>query len=175
MLYATLHSTRLNIEDLEPLWVKAGVNGDEPESDKIFSDDSFNLEPLQSMGARVRYQAETLNSPSVPLNDVSLELELNRGVMTVEPVQVGVGGGEVTGRLRRRWRYYPGWSWAWGRTLAPAAVKHCRNSRARARANAVVQHQHKPKQKWKDRVNITHRNGSETGYNSQLLNYPGLV
>ena len=50
------------------------------------------------MDARVRYQAETLNSPSVPLNDVSLELELNQSVMTVEPMQIGVGGGEVTGR-----------------------------------------------------------------------------
>lgn len=92
MLYATLHSNRLDIEDLEPLWVTTGVKEDEPESDKIFSDDPFNLEPLQNMDARVRYQAETLNSPSVPLNDVSLELELHQGVMTVEPLQVGVGG-----------------------------------------------------------------------------------
>ncbi|QIB50007.1 AsmA family protein [Pseudomonas sp. OIL-1] len=99
MLYATLHSTRLDIEDLEPLWVKTEIEEDEPESDKIFSDDPFNLEPLQNMDARVRYQADTLNSPSVPLNDVSLELELDQGVITVEPLQVGVGGGEITGRL----------------------------------------------------------------------------
>src|SRR5690606_28137153 len=90
MLYATLHSTRLDIEDLEPLWVTTEIKEDEPEADKIFSDDLFNLEPLQNMDARVRYQAETLNGPGVPLNDVSLELELNRGVMRVEPLQIGV-------------------------------------------------------------------------------------
>ncbi|WP_178114799.1 AsmA family protein [Pseudomonas saliphila] len=100
MLYATLHSTRLDIEDLEPLWVKTEIKQDEPEAEKIFSDDPFNLDPLQSMDARLRYQAEALNGPGVPLNDVSLELELNRGVMRLEPLQIGVGGGEVSGRLK---------------------------------------------------------------------------
>ncbi|KKN97595.1 hypothetical protein LCGC14_0157140 [marine sediment metagenome] len=104
MLWATLRSSRLDIQDLEPLWLATDIKdedaGTETASDQIFSDEPLGLEPLQSMDAQISYRAESFNSRSVPLNDVSLELELTGGVMTLEPLQVGVGSGEVTARGR---------------------------------------------------------------------------
>lgn len=95
-LWATLNSRQLNESDFEPLW----ASDDEEDSGQLFSEEPLNLEMLRSMDAVVDYSAIELNARNIPLSDVQLEAELRQGVLTLEPVRIGVGGGELDARLR---------------------------------------------------------------------------
>ncbi|WP_181872758.1 AsmA family protein [Billgrantia montanilacus] len=62
---------------------------------KIFSDHVWDLEALRNTDVVLDYQAAEVHSRYAPLNDLSLDLELEQGVMTVSPLRVGLGGGQV--------------------------------------------------------------------------------
>ena len=114
MLWATLHSRRLDLDDLAPLVgsppeVGPGETASPAQQSraheqgpqrKLFSDRQWNLPGLRKMDAQVRYTAERVNAETVPLSSVSLELMLEEGVLTLEPLRMGLGGGTVEARLR---------------------------------------------------------------------------
>lgn len=94
MLWATLHSQRLDVDELMP------PEEDEQEREgPLFSDEPLPLEPLRGFDARIVYSADNLNAREMPLQQVELELELERGALTVAPLHVGLGGGDADGRL----------------------------------------------------------------------------
>ncbi|WP_181870012.1 AsmA family protein [Halomonas sp. DQ26W] len=62
---------------------------------RIFSDHHWDLEALRNTDAVLDYRAAEVHSRYAPLNDLSLDLELEQGVMTVSPLRVGLGGGQV--------------------------------------------------------------------------------
>lgn len=122
MLWATLHSDRLDVDDLLSLMaeietdidvevdadgeVKADIKVEkqpEGERTKLFSAEPFKLEVMTSIDAEVRYQADHLISNQIPMDDVRVELTLAEGALTVDPLRLGVGNGEIiaNGRLDR--------------------------------------------------------------------------
>lgn len=120
MLWATLHSRRLDVDDLLSLMeeietdvdserdrngevrAKVRVEKQPPgKRNKLFSAEPFELELMRSVDAEVRYQADHLISNQIPMDDVRVELTLDEGVLSVDPLRIGVGGGDVVtvGRL----------------------------------------------------------------------------
>ncbi|MDW5377322.1 AsmA family protein [Halomonas sp. HP20-15] len=114
MLWATLHSQRLDLDDLAPLTGSAPETGggeaaspaqqaqarQEEGRQGLFSDREWDLQGLRRMDAKVRYSAGSVASEYVPLSDVSLDMTLERGVLTLDPLRMGVGGGIVVAHVR---------------------------------------------------------------------------
>lgn len=114
MLWATLGSERLDLDDFLPLVGAApdtsGGDVASPEQEQqarqqdnqvgIFPDQPWNLQGLRAMDAIVSYRADSVSADYLPLNDVHLELTMEEGVLTLEPLDVGIGGGEARSRIR---------------------------------------------------------------------------
>lgn len=114
MLWATLGSQQLDLDDLAPLAGAAPETGDgeaasptqrqrarmEERQPGIFSDREWNLEGLRRMDARVIYHADTVIAQDIPLTGVELELTMDEGVLVLEPLRVGLGSGVVIARVR---------------------------------------------------------------------------
>ncbi|HET8791721.1 MAG TPA: AsmA family protein [Modicisalibacter sp.] len=113
MLWATLGSERLDLDDFLPL---VGAAPDTQSGDVaspaqqqrarqqenqpgIFPDREWNLQGLRAMDAIVRYRADSVSAQHLPLNDVRLELEMEDGILTLEPLHVGIGGGEARSQI----------------------------------------------------------------------------
>lgn len=109
-LWATLVSQRLEADDLLPM---LGVSPDtgpgetasaeqerwdaeEESREMLFPDRPWDLAALRGTDIVLDYQAADVQAEHVPFNDLALALELEGGVMTVEPLQVGLGGGQVS-------------------------------------------------------------------------------
>ncbi|MFC3284500.1 AsmA family protein [Litchfieldella rifensis] len=64
---------------------------------RLFPDRRWDVAGLRGTDIVLDYRASNVKMQYVPFTDVSLELELERGVMTIDPLQVGLGGGQVNG------------------------------------------------------------------------------
>ncbi|MHA6494960.1 AsmA family protein [Pseudomonas borbori] len=95
MLWATLYSQTLNITDLSP----AQDGAARPARAEVFSANPWQLAWLRTFDAELDYQANNVNTRTLPLGSVDLELSLANGRIEVQPLQIGLGGGEVSGRL----------------------------------------------------------------------------
>ncbi len=110
MLWATLHSQHLDLDDLAPLTGSAPETGDgesaspaqqaQAHQQQLFSDREWNLQGLRKMDAHVVYSADNVDSEYVPLSNVSLDLTMENGVLTLEPLRMELGGGMVVAQLR---------------------------------------------------------------------------
>lgn len=100
MLWANLHSNQLNTRDVLKA-AKAADKADEqnPEQFKspneIFDHEPLDLQWFGSLDAEVRYRADNLIAKDIPLSEVVLDASLDEGILTVTPLSLGVGGGEV--------------------------------------------------------------------------------
>ncbi|QOR37658.1 AsmA family protein [Billgrantia diversa] len=113
-LWATLESQQLEADDLLPILGMSPETGtgetvspeqqqweaEERRAGVLFPDREWNLEALRNTDIVLDYEAAEVQAKRVPFNDMAVSLELDRGVMTVDPLQLGLGGGEV----RASWR-----------------------------------------------------------------------
>ncbi|WP_043528331.1 AsmA family protein [Litchfieldella xinjiangensis] len=113
MLWATLHSQRMDLDDLAPLTGSPPETGSgevaspaqqararrEEARQGLFSDRQWDLQGLRTMDAKVRYSADDVNSDYVPLTKVSLELTMENGVLTLDPLRMELGGGNALAQL----------------------------------------------------------------------------
>jgi len=114
MLWTTLHSQRLDLDDLAPLVGSAPETGGAETASSVqrvrarqeagrpglFSDREWNFHGWGGMNAEVRYTADNVNAEYVPLSNVALDLTLENGVLRFDPLRMGLGGGTVVARLR---------------------------------------------------------------------------
>lgn len=112
-LWATLASDRLDLDDLAPLI--GGVPATEgsetaspeqrlqakqlAEEQGVLPEEPWDLERLHRMDAVVDYRAAEVSAPNLPLQDVRLQAEVNDGVLRLNPLEVGLGGGELQAQL----------------------------------------------------------------------------
>ena len=108
-LWATLVSQQLEADDLLPLFGMSPKTGpsetesaeqrqweaEERRTGKLFPDRAWNLEALRNTDIVLDYEASDVQAEHVPFEDLELALELEQGVMTVDPLLVGLGGGRV--------------------------------------------------------------------------------
>ncbi|PMR75746.1 AsmA family protein [Billgrantia endophytica] len=108
-IWATLTTQVLEADDLLPMLGIAPDTDDGPVSpeqqqwaeederrQRLFPDRPWDLEALRGTDIVLDYRAENVEARHVPFTDVSLQMTLEQGVMTVEPLQVGLGGGQVS-------------------------------------------------------------------------------
>ena len=70
-------------------------------SDKILPTATLDLERLSAMNADVKYTAARIqNVRDIPLDKGSVHVVLKEGVLTLDPLDLGVAGGKLSGAIR---------------------------------------------------------------------------
>ncbi len=69
-------------------------------SAKVLPETPYDLSKLRAMDADVRWKAQRINSPTLPLDDMDAHLKLNDGLLRLEPLNFGVAGGDIRSTIR---------------------------------------------------------------------------
>lgn len=68
---------------------------------KVLPGATLDFDRLRAMNADVKYAAERIrNVRDVPLDRGSVQIKLNNGVLALDPLDLGVGGGKLAGAIR---------------------------------------------------------------------------
>ncbi len=96
---ADLTSRAFNIADLRPALGSrtAPRRGTE---DRFFPEARLDPQRVRKMDAVVQFHAESVQTRKIPLRQMSFQLHLEHGVMTIDPVSFGFAQGRVTGKVR---------------------------------------------------------------------------
>jgi uncharacterized protein involved in outer membrane biogenesis len=74
---------------------------------RVLPDTPYRLEKMRSMDADVRLRAERIGAPKLPLDDMDAHLKLQSGVLTLDPLNFGVAGGDIRAVVRMDARKSP--------------------------------------------------------------------
>lgn len=114
LLVANLVSRRLDFDDLAG-FVGAppqagGSEATNPEleaeaaalaaSPRLLPDTPYDLDKLRSMDADVRWKAQRINAPGLPIDDMDAHLKLDAGMLQLVPLNFGVAGGDIRSTIR---------------------------------------------------------------------------
>ncbi len=66
----------------------------------VLPDKAYDLSRLRAMDADVRWKAQRINAPSLPLEDMDAHLKLDDGLLRLEPLDFGVAGGHIRSTVR---------------------------------------------------------------------------
>lgn len=68
---------------------------DQEKSGRVLPDAPLNLTEVRNVDADISFKGEHIQAQSLPLDNVSLHLTLDHGLLSLMPLQVGVAGGSV--------------------------------------------------------------------------------
>ena len=93
--------------DLRPLLVKVEEKDtakDTPakpdkKKDKVFSSEPWSLDALNLIDADIKIRDKQVLLPRVALDDMTVDILLKNGNLTIEPIRFMIGGGSANGRL----------------------------------------------------------------------------
>ena len=71
-----------------------------PPSDRVLPQEPFSLEKLRVANADVKFRGDTILTQKLPLEKMSAHLKLKDGVLTLEPLNFGVAGGNLISQIR---------------------------------------------------------------------------
>lgn len=114
MLTGDLHSRRLDFDDLasifggapsrakgETVSAEQAATGQRMKAQqRLLPDATLQVERLRKMDAKVTYRADTVNAPNLPLRRVSLGVDLDDGLLTIDPLKVTLDRGQISGQVR---------------------------------------------------------------------------
>jgi uncharacterized protein involved in outer membrane biogenesis len=120
-LRADLKSKRLDFDDLAGFIGKAPQVGNGETSNaqlaaqaardrarpRLLPDRPYELDKLRAMDAEVRYRAQRINAPKLPLDNMDTYLRLENGLLRLEPLNFGVASGKVRAIVRMDARESP--------------------------------------------------------------------
>ncbi|MEO6264258.1 MAG: AsmA family protein, partial [Luteimonas sp.] len=120
-LRANMVSKRLDFDDLAGFIGKAPQAGSgeatnpelaaqaarERASARVLPDTPYDLEKLRAMDADVRWKAQRINAPKLPLDDMDARLKLENGLLQLTPLNFGVAGGDIRSDIRMDARESP--------------------------------------------------------------------
>jgi uncharacterized protein involved in outer membrane biogenesis len=123
VLTADLVSRRLDLADLGPLigaWpgraqaasqalatVPANPEAATPERVRVLPDMPFKSARWDSVDAEVSLRAASIRADNLPLDDFSAHLSLRDAQLTLDPLNFGVAGGQLAGRIVMDGRHAP--------------------------------------------------------------------
>ena len=97
---ADLVSHKLDLADLGGF---VGANrGGEPTprpADRVLPHDPYSLEKLRAANADVKFRGEHILTESLPIEKLSAVLKLKDGVLTLDPLNFGVAGGNLASKV----------------------------------------------------------------------------
>jgi len=113
-LEAELRSRRLDFDDLGSLVGAAPATGrgetasagqkveaaQRDATQRLLPDATLQVDRVRAMDAKVSYRADTVNAPNLPLRKVSLQLALDKGVLTMDPLAFTFSRGDLKGKVR---------------------------------------------------------------------------
>lgn len=113
-LEAELRSRRLDFDDLGSLFGAAPATGrgetasagqkveaaQRDATQRLLPDATLQVERVRAMDAKVTYRADAVNAPNLPLRKVSLDLTLDEGVLTMDPIAFTFSRGDLRGKVR---------------------------------------------------------------------------
>lgn len=67
---------------------------------RVLPDTPYELDKLRAMDADVHLRAERIESPVLPLDDMDVQLRLDDGLLTLQPLNFGVAGGTIRSDVR---------------------------------------------------------------------------
>jgi uncharacterized protein involved in outer membrane biogenesis len=97
-LQADLASKKLDMKDL------AGFLGADPtpkkeESKRLFPDTPYDPQALRAGDADVKLRSKNIITPNLPVDEFVAHLKLNRGQLTLDPLNFGIDIGHITSRI----------------------------------------------------------------------------
>lgn len=102
-LEGRVQSRRLDFEDLGPLIGASGRDAARQQATrpgKVLPNTALDLGRLSRMNANVSFSAaEVRNARGLPLERLRSQVRLNDGALQLDPLVLGLAGGEMTGRL----------------------------------------------------------------------------
>ena len=112
-LQASVVSTRLDFDDLgtlvgAPPSTKPGETASQEQRDlaaasqsrpKILPDSPFNLDKLRIMDVDAKLHAARIDAPKLPFEQMDVRLQLNDGVLKLDPLDFKVAGGVIASRV----------------------------------------------------------------------------
>jgi AsmA family protein len=112
-LQASVVSTRLDFDDLgvlvgAPPSTQPGETASQEQREaaeamkarpNVLPDSPFNLDKLRTMDADVTLLAARINAPKLPLEQMDVHLQLNDGVLKLDPLDFKVAGGAIASRV----------------------------------------------------------------------------
>jgi uncharacterized protein involved in outer membrane biogenesis len=113
-LEADLQSKRLDFDDLGSLVGAAPATGkgetasagqkveagQRDATQRILPDATLQVDRVKAMDAKVKYRALAVNAPNLPLKKVLLDLTLDKGVLTLDPIAFTFSRGDLAGKVR---------------------------------------------------------------------------
>ena len=77
------------------------IKAKRPAGAKVLPSATLDFDRLRAMNADVKYAADRIrNVRDVPLDRGSVQIKLNNGVLALDPLDLGVGGGKLAGAIR---------------------------------------------------------------------------
>lgn len=103
---ADLLSQKLDLNDIGPLvGIPPGAKAATDEQKKaaaayhaderVLPDAKLSLGKVRSVDADLTFKASSVLAPNLPLDNVDLHLTLDNGVLTLDPLKLGVAGGQI--------------------------------------------------------------------------------
>lgn len=113
-LEADLQSKRLDFDDLGSLVGAAPATGkgetasagqkveagQRDATQRLLPDATLQVDRVKAMDAKVKYRALAVNAPNLPLKKVRLDLTLDKGVLTMDPIAFTFSRGDLSGKVR---------------------------------------------------------------------------
>jgi AsmA family protein len=97
--HARLHSRKLDFDDLSG-FVGAPPDEPDPHPDRLLPQTTYDLAKLRSMDADVAWKAARVEAPPLPMDDMDAHLLLEGGVLRLEPLNLGIAGGDIRSTIR---------------------------------------------------------------------------
>lgn len=106
-LVADVASRSFRVEDIESFWGGDASEEEPQDADAtpaddghILSDEPLSLPKLRRMDAEVRFQGNSIERGALQLQDLSTELRLDNGLLTLTPLELGLAEGRIAANLR---------------------------------------------------------------------------
>jgi uncharacterized protein involved in outer membrane biogenesis len=102
-------SERLDFDDLAGLVGKPSATGEgetasveqkreaqqEKKEERVFPDEKFDLDRLHAMNVRATLEAKRVETKRIPIDNLSLTIALEKGVLRAKPARFQIGGGTM--------------------------------------------------------------------------------
>lgn len=74
------------------------ANGPAPRS-RVFPDEPYDLKALRAGDAKVKFHGQEIVTPKVPIDNLTANLQLEYGKLTLKPLNFGIGIGKITANI----------------------------------------------------------------------------